>query len=122
MISRYTTPDYDDGKLDDMLNYSQYGKCMYKAKVTWDSGVERMDLILYKESEHQKDLDKDIKFGSDVDSATKLAVTGIVKNYWDCFIKEGAKRTILGYEFGIDTTGAKAVCCRKPSYGHTNLK
>ena len=56
MISRYTTPDYDDGELDDMLNYSQYGKCMYKTKVTWDSGVERMDRILFDESEHQKEL------------------------------------------------------------------
>ena len=34
MISRYTTPDYDNGELDDILDYSQYGKCMYKSNVT----------------------------------------------------------------------------------------
>lgn len=33
------------------------------------------------------------------------------------FFKEGAKWKILGYKFGIDTGGAKLVCCRKPSYG-----
>ena len=117
MISRYTTADYDNGALDDLLDYSQYGKCMYKSDVTWDSGSERVDHIHFNESEHQQELHKDLKFGSSVDSATQLAVTGIIKKYWDYFVKEGAKRTILGCELGIVTTGAKPIYCRKPSYG-----
>ena len=117
MISRYTTPDYDNGVLDDLLDYSQYGKCMYKSEVTWESGPARVDRILFNESDHLQELQKDLRFGTAVDSSTQLAVTDIIKKYWDCFIKEGAKRTILGYEFGIDTTGAKPVCYRKPSYG-----
>ena len=32
-------------------------------------------------------------------------------------MQDGTHRSILGYEFGIDTGGAKPVCCRKPSYG-----
>ena len=87
---------------------------MYKSDVSWDSGVKQMDHILYNESERKKKLDKDLKFGSNVDSATRDAVTDIIKIYWDCFVKEGAKRTIIGYEFGIDTSGAKSVRFRKP--------
>ena len=33
------------------------------------------------------------------------------------FVREGAKRTILGYAFGIYTGGAKPTCCKKTSYG-----
>ena len=32
-------------------------------------------------------------------------------------MKESANCTILGYKFGIDTSGAKHICCRTPSYG-----
>ena len=117
MVSKYTTPDYDNGELDDILDYGQFGRCIYKSNMKWDSSVKRMDRILYNESEHRMELDKDLRFGSAVDSATRAAVTNIIKKYWDCFVKNGAKRTIIGYEFGIDTSGAKPVCCRKPSYG-----
>ena len=39
-----------------------------------------------------------------------------IKEYWDFFVKVGAARPILGYEFGIDTGDAKPVFCKKPSY------
>ena len=41
----------------------------------------------------------------------------MIIEYWDSFTKEGAKRPIFGYEFGIDTGGAKPVCCHKTSHG-----
>ena len=44
-------------------------------------------------------------------------VISLVKKYWDCFCKDGAKRTILGYELSIETGNAKPVFCRKPQYG-----
>ena len=42
--------------------------------------------------------------------------------YWDCFSKESAKHTILGYEFYIDTRNTKPVFCRKPQYGPYKYK
>ena len=33
------------------------------------------------------------------------------------FFKDGARQTILGYEFAIDTGKYNPVCCKKPSYG-----
>ena len=72
---------------------------------------------MYDEANHASELKKDLRFDDSVDSKIRSEVTDIIKEYWDCFIKEGAKRPILGYEFGIDTGGAKPACCRKPSYG-----
>ena len=68
MVRKYITPDYGNGELDEILDYSQFGRCMYKSDVSWDSGVKRMDRILYNESEHKTELDKYPKFGTNVDS------------------------------------------------------
>ena len=76
-----------------------------------------MDRILFDEMEHAKELDKDLKLSPSICDQSKQGVVAVIKKYWDCFVTVGAKRTILGYEFGIDTSGAKPVCCRKPSYG-----
>ena len=48
---------------------------------------------------------------------SKQQVSAVIKKYWDCFVTVGAKQIILGYEFVIDTGGAKPVCCKKTSYG-----
>ena len=37
-------------------------------------------------------------------------------------MKEGCKRPIIGYKFGIDTGTAKPVCCKKPTYGFYESK
>ena len=117
MVSKYTTPDYADNDLGDILDYSKFGRCVYRSDIKWDSGVRRMDRILFDEKEHAKELDKDLKLGPSICDQSKQDVVAVIKKYWDCFVTVGAKRTILGYEFGIDTSGAKPVCCRKPSYG-----
>ena len=117
VTSRYRTPELDDDGVSDILDYAQYGKCVYKPQLDWSPGHLRDDLILFDSATHSEELNKDLSFDSTVDAETKIAVTDIIKDFWDCFIKEGAKRPILGYEFGIDTGGAKPVCCRKPSYG-----
>ena len=46
----------------------------------------------------------------------------IIHKHWDCFCKEGSRRTILGYEFGIDTGDSKPVFCKKPAYGPCESK
>ena len=63
------------------------------------------------------DLNKDLRLGTSLDSDCQATVRNLIIKYWDCFVKEGAKRPILGYKFGIDTSGAKPECCKHPSYG-----
>ena len=63
------------------------------------------------------ELERDLSFDDSVDAATCISITDTIHEFWDCFVKEGVKRPILGYEFGIDTGDAKPICCRKLSYG-----
>ena len=122
VISRYTVPDYEGEDIDDILDYKQYGRCVYKSKLKWSDNSDRKDIILFNEKNHSAELSKDLQFNEDLDSKTMADITQTIKDYWDCFVTVGAKRTILGYEFGIDTAGAKPVCCRKPLYGHYESK
>ena len=46
---------------------------------------------------------------SNIASQHKDALIFAIKKYWDIFCKEGARRTILDYEFSIDTTVSKPV-------------
>jgi len=115
--SKYTVPEYVDDDIDNILDYSQYGNCVYRPKLNWIDKNTRDDIIHYKDELHYEELVSNLRFDESVDEKDRTAVTKIIKDYWDCFTKSGAKRTILGYEFGIDTGGAQPVCCRKPSYG-----
>ena len=49
--------------------------------------------------------------------STTRAIRHLVIKYWDYFCAEGAKRTILDYEFAIDTGASPPICCRNPTYG-----
>ena len=122
MVSRYTIPDYEGEDIDDILDYKQYGRCVYGNKLQWSDNSSRTYIILFNEDIDSEELSKDLKFDGNLDLRTKNEVTKIVKDYWDCFATRGVKRTILGYKFGINTAGAKPVCCRKPLYGHYESK
>ena len=116
VMSKYTTPVLDDDDVDDILNYAQYGKCVYKNNLNWSDDSCRNDIITYCDATHASELHRDLRFDESVDADLKVQITDIIKEYWDCFVK-AAMRTILQYEFGIDTGVSKPVCCRKPSYG-----
>ena len=62
MVSKYIIPDYTDHNMDAVLNYGKYGRCIYRSNVKWDSGVKRMDIILFEESKHCSELDNDLNF------------------------------------------------------------
>ena len=110
-------PLLDDDDVGDILDYSQYGKCVYKPDLDWSKGVARNDLITYDCDTNTAELKTYLQFDPSVDAITRKLITEISIEYWDSFSKEGAERPILGYDFRIDTGGAKPVCCRKPSYG-----
>jgi hypothetical protein len=61
-----------------------------------------------------------LRIGDSVDPATRETIESLVMKYWDVFYKAGVCKTILGFEFAIDTGGSQPVCCRKPNTGHTN--
>jgi len=113
--SRYRMLDYSCGINDSAWDFSNYGKAVFRPKLEWQD--TQRDNVIYFQDSDQEELEKDLRMGKNVDDATHDSIVTVIKKYWDSFCKEGAKRTIIAYEFGIDTGNAKPVCCRKPSYG-----
>ena len=61
VVNRYTTPLLDDDDVGDILDYSQYGKCMYKPDLGWSKGATRDDVITYDCAIHAAELKKGFK-------------------------------------------------------------
>ena len=116
MVSRYTIPEYLGEDIDSILDYGQYGKYLYRTKLVWKTDSNREDIILYSKFINSKELESDLSFDLTIYKESKDITTSIIKEYCDCFVKDGAKRTILGYDFGINTGGAKPACCKNPLY------
>ena len=55
-------------------------------------------------------LEKNMKISKNVDEPTRNDIIQIIQKYWDFFCEEGARQTIIGCEFGIDTGDLKPVC------------
>ena len=117
VISRYRTPELCEDDIDGILDYSQCGNCFYRHNLSWIDKSSRQNIIVFDHDLHQAELDKDLSIDNSIGTDVKKSITTIIKEYWDCFVKVGTARPILGYEFGIDTGGTKMVCFKKPSYG-----
>jgi len=108
-------PEYGEDINDGVSNFSSYGNAVFHPTMDWKDHI-RDDVIPFQ-SLDQVELALDFRMDDKADEDTKIEVVCIIKKYWDSFCKHGAKRTVLGYEFAIDTGTAKPICCRKPSYG-----
>ena len=87
---------------------------VYTAQIYLDKGAVREDILTFDASCHTEKLNKDLSFDDLINTLTRDAVKSIIVKYWDYFVKERAKNTIIGYEFGIETGGEKPICRRKP--------
>ena len=116
MVNIYTPTDKSNDISVGVFEFKQYGNTMFRPKINWVDH-NREDVIQYNEGIHKAELEKYIRISQNASIAHKQTVLGIVKKYWDCFCKEGARRPIIDYEFTIDTGTSKPVCCRKPRYG-----
>ena len=117
---QFRMPVYDDVD-DGVFEFKSYGKCVFRPNATWDAG-SRSDLIVFNEMEDSQELQKDLRIGTHASTASKARIIDIIKKYWDTFCEKGCHRTIIGYEFSIDTGDHTPVCCRKPSYGFHESK
>ena len=104
--------DIDDGVFD----YSNYGHTVFRPKKKW-TDRPRIDIISFDKATDTKELESSLVLGKDTSPVNAERIKGMIRKYWDCFCLKGTKRTILDYEFAIDTGASKPVCCRKPTYG-----
>ena len=97
-------------------------KTVFKSKPT-PNVSNRDDLITFnEEGDDSNELSKGLKIGQSATPEQRKQVITLIKTYWDCFCKIGAKRTILEYEFGIDTGASQPVACRMKQYGPHEAK
>ena len=80
VVSRYRIPEYYGEDIDSILDYGQYGKCLYRTKLSWDEGATRDDKIIFDDELHSAELKKDLTFGENVDLHTRGIVTAIIKS------------------------------------------
>ena len=71
VISRYTDPDYEGEDIDYILDYKQYGQCVYRNKLEWSDTSSRTDVIQFNEITNSTELEKDLRFDKDLDQETK---------------------------------------------------
>ena len=114
--NKYIPLDYGDDIHDGHFDFKEYGNTVFRPSQEWTRN-ERDDIIVFEELKHAAELHKGLRVSDKVSAEIKNQVRNIIVKFWDCFCEEGARRTILGYEFAIDTGDAKPVCCRRPNYG-----
>ena len=111
----YEEPEFDlpDASSLDWA-YRTLGKTMLQNKIKVPD--TRSNLIEFKPEIYDAEFDQNIQW-RDCPNTIQPAVEAIIKEYWDCFAKEGMKDSILGFEFNIDTGKSKPICCKQPRYG-----
>ena len=112
-------PIYDDIH-EGVFEYKRYGNCVFKPS-SWDSG-SRNNIIAWNATKHSNELNKSLNIGALASPEVKKEIIAIIQRHWDCFCDEGSHRTILGYEFAIDTGDHTPICCKKPCYGFHESK
>ena len=118
-ISKYIPPEYNSDIDEGIFEAEDFGsRTVFKPKTITATATPREDIISFGDQpEDSKELQKGLKVGSLASENEREQVIDMIKKYWDCFCKRGAQRTILEYEFSIDTGKSKPVCCRSRQYG-----
>ena len=116
VTQKYKTPDYADDSGDSIFDYAAFGNCAFRPDLSWED-AKHNDLIEFINDSDTTKLEKNMNIGKTVDDPTSKNIIQIIQKHWDCFCKEGARRIILVFEFGVDTGDSKPVCCKKPAYG-----
>ena len=118
-ISKYIPPEYNSDIDEGIFEAEDFGsRTVFKPKSIVSTVAPREDIISFGDQQgDEKELQKGLKVGSLASGSEKEQVISMIKKYWDCFCKRGAQRTILEYEFSIDTGTSKPVCCKSRQYG-----
>lgn len=50
VVNKYITPKLEDQSIDDLMDYGQYGNCLYKPKLEWSDDSQRQDIIHFNDT------------------------------------------------------------------------
>ena len=79
MVSRYTVPEYHGDDVNEILDYGQFGKCLYKNNLSWSDDSGREDIINFDCQVHNAELKKGLRFDDSIDDGTQGAIVDIIK-------------------------------------------
>ena len=119
IISQFEPETVYDDVDEGVFIFKQYGRAIFRSK-PWEPGV-RTDVIHFNKKQDIRLLNN-LKIRKSAPEPAKKMITDLIIAYWDCFVEEGIKRPILGFEFAIDTGKHTPVCCKKPRYGPHETK
>ena len=77
---------------------------------------DRTDIHFWDAARDRPEHNKHIKMGDHVALATRGKIEMMIQKHWDVFCEAGVSKTVLGFEFTIDTGSSQPVCCKKPSH------
>ena len=81
VVSRYTTPEYHGDNVNGILDYGQFGKCLYKNSLSWSGDSGREVIIHFDCQVHNAELQKGLRFDDSIDDDTQEAIVDIIKRY-----------------------------------------
>jgi hypothetical protein len=105
------TSEFDD----DLFVFRQFGAALYRPRPPFE--IDRDDIRLFDPDRDMEEFLAGFRIGNDVDPAVEADIRNIIQRRWDCFYEEGARNSILSFEFAIDTGASAPTCCPKPHYG-----
>ena len=82
----------------------------------------RSDLILWNNSLDTPELLRHFRISEHVETSMCQSVLSIIKFNWDSFCERGVLRSVLDFEFCIDSGDSFPICRRQPCYGFHEWK
>ena len=59
---------------------------LYKPILSWNDNSTCHDIIVFQDAHHATKLAKDLTFDKSVDKESRITITDIITEYWDCYI------------------------------------
>jgi hypothetical protein len=100
---------------DNLFVFLQYGNALSRPIPAF--AINRTNLQLFQGNHDMDEFVKGFRIGGDVHPSIVAQLSAVIQHCWDCFYKDRARNSILGFEFAIDTGALAPVCCPKPCYG-----
>jgi hypothetical protein len=96
---------------EDLFIFPRYGRCLARPKSNYQ--VFRDDVIKWDRSKHEAEFNRLVTISNQVDGPIASELKSIIQRYWDAFSPEGVLKSVVGWEFSIDTGTARPVACRQ---------
>ena len=86
--NKYIPLDYGTKIDGGIFDYTHFGKYTFKPTINWKNH-KRTDMITYSEEIDRSKLGKNLNINPNVTQEIRERIISHIKQYWDCFAKQG---------------------------------